>query len=804
MTSPRTSPRPTISLLHATRGRPDLALAAREQWLKAATHPERVEHIFAVDFDDAPTLEAVADLPHRVVAQRGGGCVAAWNLAADASTGDVLVQLSDDWTPTAGWDEEFVRRLRDVSQSAVLRPSDGHRRDDLLCMAILTRARYEQQGEFLHHGYQGVFSDDEFSFRAYLDGVVIDARDLVLTHHHPFYDSNVAHDETYANQNNAERSSSGRDLFLKRNPKAMGHWLHENTWERFFVPLGSAAVESTAKASAGPQASPVDETANRAQQKTLLTAAKLFLERRAHTELFRATALQTKDLITGVKKTLGGKLILKSEELRPFRKCLEGAKRRLKRRSMLDACFSYLQATRLGLEVLNRVKDHFLVKSKSLSSSIDQVRAQYRRQRNWLRKLRRWADDLPGVEQDATWGLDPSYYSQQAGLYFSSRVKAARHYEKVGWQKGLNPHSLFDTQYFQKQNAAWIDPQANPLEEYHRLVDEGDAPEAHPKFPGKWLRKFFRHSYDNDSKTSPAAIPDPPVKLDAARAFANRVPVLSVAVILNKTAEPQLQHLLLSFVQASQRLMEAGGAAPRLLVTDLSQEWSEESFRKTAGAQAPNLQFFSSPSSSSWTQASNALLKAAFASAETTHCLCLHPEFSLHPDALVEFVRTTKANPLPALIEGRQFPHEHPKDYDAASLKTNWSSGRCLLVPRFLFELTSGFDESFQMQGSDVDLCWRAWQNGYCCLMAPSAIVYSHASEGSDPASSERQKLEAGRILGEKWRMPRYRLECERQLVERGLYRNVDELAVITPANQFDPHMRVDFENKFTFAKARW
>src|SRR6201999_4037305 len=109
----------------------------------------------------------------------------------EASTGDVLVQLSDDWTPTDGWDEEFVRRLRDVSQPAVLRPSDGHRRDDLLCMAILTRARFVQQGEFLHSGYLGVFSDDEFSFQAFLDGVVIDARDLVLTHHHPHYDASV-------------------------------------------------------------------------------------------------------------------------------------------------------------------------------------------------------------------------------------------------------------------------------------------------------------------------------------------------------------------------------------------------------------------------------------------------------------------------------------------------------------------------------------------------------------------------------------------------------------------------------------
>ena len=226
-----------ISLLHATRGRPQQALEAREKWLAAATHRKRVEHIFAMDCDDEDSLKALAKLNHRVVAQKGGGCVAAWNLAAQASTGEVLVQLSDDWTPVAGWDEEFVRRLRDVRQAGVLRPSDGHRRDDLLCMAILTRARLRQQGEFLHSGYFGIYSDDEFSFRAYQDGVVIDARDLVLTHDHPNYNPNVEMDETYLNQNSTERDKAGRKIFLARNPRAKGHWLHEGDWRRFFVPL---------------------------------------------------------------------------------------------------------------------------------------------------------------------------------------------------------------------------------------------------------------------------------------------------------------------------------------------------------------------------------------------------------------------------------------------------------------------------------------------------------------------------------------------------------------------------------------
>lgn len=233
---------PRLSLLHATRGRPLQARACRQKWLEAAAQPERVEHIFAVDADDTDSVRELADLNPRVVERTGGGCVAAWNLAASFSTGDVLIQLSDDWSPVQNWDEKFVKRLRDVSQPGVLRVSDGRRSDDLLCMAICTRPWMEQQGELLHSGYVSLYSDDEFSFRAYQEGVVIDARDIVLMHHHPNYDSAVPTDETYSRQNSEERKKKGHETFLQRNPAAIGHWLHEGIWDRHFVPVSAGSL----------------------------------------------------------------------------------------------------------------------------------------------------------------------------------------------------------------------------------------------------------------------------------------------------------------------------------------------------------------------------------------------------------------------------------------------------------------------------------------------------------------------------------------------------------------------------------
>jgi hypothetical protein len=226
----------TISLLHATRGRADRPLSARKLWLDAADQPERIEHIFAVDDDDDVAKAALASFQPKIVMQLKAGCVAAWNLAAQHSTGDILVQLSDDWLPVKGWDTLFEQRMGKLSKPKVLVISDGHRTDDLLCMAILNRKRFEQQGFFLCPEYTGVYSDDDFSYRAFEDGVTVEARDIILTHEHPHYDPNIAMDETYLQQNHESKYAGAKAIFLARNPDAKKRWFVKGDWSaRKFV-----------------------------------------------------------------------------------------------------------------------------------------------------------------------------------------------------------------------------------------------------------------------------------------------------------------------------------------------------------------------------------------------------------------------------------------------------------------------------------------------------------------------------------------------------------------------------------------
>jgi tetratricopeptide (TPR) repeat protein len=208
------SSKPKISLVHATRGRPVEAVQCMTLWLSRATHPERVEHIFAVDHDDA-TADVLKRF--RSVTQKDQGfSVGAWNLAAAQATGDVIIQLSDDWECPPGWDEMIEKRL-DISNPQVLRISDGYRKDELLCMAILTRKYYEKHGLF-NPRFQNVYSDTDFTFRAAKNGAIVDARDIAIVHHHPFFEERPL-DATYQRGNDPAEYERAKGIFEELHPK---------------------------------------------------------------------------------------------------------------------------------------------------------------------------------------------------------------------------------------------------------------------------------------------------------------------------------------------------------------------------------------------------------------------------------------------------------------------------------------------------------------------------------------------------------------------------------------------------------
>jgi glycosyltransferase involved in cell wall biosynthesis len=209
--------KPRISLLHATRGRWAQAIQAMNMWMSRAENPMAVEHIFAIDADDEESQDKLRRF-RCTISARGGYSVQAWNVAALASTGDVLIQMADDFEPPAGWDRQILDALGgNIFAPRVLRVADGNRTDGLLTCAIVTRRWYEQHGLF-HEEYRNVYSDNDLTATATKAGAIIEAPQIVMRHHHPFFNAGVKMDATYERGNNPAEYERAKAIFQARHP----------------------------------------------------------------------------------------------------------------------------------------------------------------------------------------------------------------------------------------------------------------------------------------------------------------------------------------------------------------------------------------------------------------------------------------------------------------------------------------------------------------------------------------------------------------------------------------------------------
>jgi hypothetical protein len=183
--------------------------------LQKRSSRSNVSGSISVRIDDEAS-NALSLYRHVVPMDGSGASVGAWNAAAQASAGHVLVQLNDDFIPPMHWDTLILEAFAGkIGQPAALHVSDGHRTDDLLCLCIITRARYKQQNHFLHPRFKSVYSDNYHSVMAYNDGIVIDARHIVIEHDHPYFKGGEGWDETYAKHNSAERMAEGKAIFTE-------------------------------------------------------------------------------------------------------------------------------------------------------------------------------------------------------------------------------------------------------------------------------------------------------------------------------------------------------------------------------------------------------------------------------------------------------------------------------------------------------------------------------------------------------------------------------------------------------------
>lgn len=183
--------KPTFSLLY-TSVRASFIKNIAHEWMSKAANPQAIEFIIVTDAGDAASAEAAeaaASVPGAkclVQPDPPFCCVTGWNMAADNSTGTVLVQVTDDFSPPMHWDQKLLELQPSgwIDGEYVVHVDDGYVRD-LCTLAIITRKRFERIGYLFHPDFLSLFSDTELTAVAKRDGVLLEAMHLLFEHKHP-------------------------------------------------------------------------------------------------------------------------------------------------------------------------------------------------------------------------------------------------------------------------------------------------------------------------------------------------------------------------------------------------------------------------------------------------------------------------------------------------------------------------------------------------------------------------------------------------------------------------------------------
>ncbi len=205
-----------VSLIHPSRSRPDKAKSTYDYWMSRAAAPENIEHVLSLDYSDPLRNEYPYFGTNSIGIVSHNNCVVqATNAAAEVTTGDILIYLSDDFLCPEGWDAEILEWFAPLSLPCLLKVHDNLQpfEKDVLTIPIMNRALYERLGYFWHREYRSMFVDQDLYHVCKNNDWLMSARNLIFEHEH-YSVGKAPKDATYMRSD--ANWVSGQATYMKR------------------------------------------------------------------------------------------------------------------------------------------------------------------------------------------------------------------------------------------------------------------------------------------------------------------------------------------------------------------------------------------------------------------------------------------------------------------------------------------------------------------------------------------------------------------------------------------------------------
>ncbi len=311
--------------------------------------------------------------------------------------------------------------------------------------------------------------------------------------------------------------------------------------------------------------------------------------------------------------------------------------------------------------------------------------------------------------------FDNRWYVRRYPEAKGSGLNSLVHYVLDGGTRGLNPNRSFNAAYYTQQYPSSVSNGLNPLIHYVTGLERG-AYDPHPGYPRPGRGRLQpRVGAEHGLRLAPTAPARKPQEV-CQNSFAG--PDLSVFVVYGSSNVPFIESELIPALAAQCcrtriHLHTVNYRHSRPLLSPSAQAFSERALSAVTdwSAQREDRHI-------GFGEAVNYLFRRV---SPKSCFLLINPDATPMPGCIDQLLETFCERNA-ALVEARQWPSEHPKEYDPATGWTPWASGAFVLIASRAFEQLNGFDPHYFLYNEDVDLSWRCWLHDMPVVYEPRAI----------------------------------------------------------------------------------